>query len=133
MNGENMNNQEQLQQELAQFQHIKEQHQMLASHVGQMEFQTKEIDHTIEELEGVPDDTTIYKSAAGVLIKVKDRTALLKELGEKKETLDVRLKSMRNQEEQLKKRLQDMETDLSRKLQMLQAQQGMPSHGGMSG
>ena len=126
-----MNTQEQIQQEVTRFQQMKEQVQMLATHVGQMEFQVKEMDHTIEELGKVPDETVIYKSAAGVLIKVEDKKGLMEELGEKNETLGIRLKSMRSQEEQLKKGLQEMEADISRKIQMLQAQQGMCT--GMSG
>jgi prefoldin beta subunit len=119
-----MNEQEQIQQELLQFQQLKEQVQVLASHAGQMEMQLKEAGRAVEELQAVSDDTPVYKSAAGILIRVKDRKELMKELDEKRETMEVRLKSLKGQEEQLKKKLQEMEEDITRKLQVFQARQG---------
>ena len=127
MIGEKMNEQEQIQQELLQFQQLKEQVQILASHAGQMEMQLKEAGRAVEELQSVTDDTPVYKSAAGILIKVKDRKTLIKELDERKETMEVRLKSLKGQEEQLKKKLQEMEEELTKKLQVFQARQGMGS------
>ena len=105
---------------------------MLATHAGQMEFQLKETDHTIDELGKTSEGTPVYRSAGGVLIRVEDRDALVKELETNKETMDIRLKSLRRQEEELKKKLRELEADLTRKIQILQAGQGMGSPG-MSG
>jgi len=127
-----MSDQEQLQQEIAQFQQFKEQVQVLATHAGQMEFQLKETDHTIDELGNTSEGTPVYRSAGGVLIRVEDRDALVKELETNKETMDIRLKSLRRQEEELKKKLRELEADLTRKIQILQAGQGMGPPG-MSG
>jgi len=122
-----MNEQEEIQQELLQFQQLKEQVQVLASHAGQMEIQLTEAGHALEELQSVTDDTPVYKSAAGILIRVGDRKTLIQELDEKKETMEVRLKSLKGQEEQLKNKLQKMEEEITKKLQVFQARQGMGS------
>jgi prefoldin beta subunit len=92
-----------------------------------MEIQLTEAGHAIEELQSVSDDTPVYKSAAGILIRAGDRKTLIKELDEKKETMEIRLKSLKGQEEQLKKKLQEMEEDITKKLQVFQARQGMGS------
>jgi prefoldin beta subunit len=101
---------------LAQFQEITQRIQTFAAQRYSMEVQVKELERTIEELEKSKDDATIYRNVGSLLIQNKDRSALLAELKEQKETTDVRAKSFERQEKQLRERHSSLQKQIQAEL-----------------
>jgi len=98
----------QLQNQIAQYQQLQNQLQVLASQRVQLEAKLREIEGTLEELNKVSGDTPIYKSIGMLLVRQDDREALKKELEEHKETLTIRVKSLQKQEKALSGRYEDL-------------------------
>jgi len=94
----------QLQNQIAQYQQLQQQLQVLASQRVQLEAKLREIDGTLEELNKISNDAPIYKSIGMLLVRQDDREALKKELEEHKETLTIRVKSLQKQEKSLAER-----------------------------
>lgn len=101
---------------IAQFQEITQRIQQFAAQRYTMEVQVKELERTVEELEKSKDDAIIYRSIGSILIQSKDRAALLAELKEQKETMDVRAKSFERQEKQLRDRHATLQKQIQQEL-----------------
>lgn len=106
----------QLQNQLAQFQQLQQQLQLITTQRYQLETRLSEIDNTVEELKKLSDKTPIYKSIGSLLIKADDKEAIKKELNEQKETIEIRVKTLKRQEEHLRKRHEDLKQRLSEAL-----------------
>ena len=83
-----------LQQELLQFQQIQQQAQMIVQQRLQMELQLKETEKAIEEVSKLKGTPEIYKNIGPLLIK-SSKKDVSEELAEKKETLELRIKTDR--------------------------------------
>ena len=69
--------------------------------------------HALAELEKVSAETPIYKSVGSLLVRADDKEGVEKELSEKKETTDVRLKALDRQEKQLIEKYQALQQELT--------------------
>src|SRR5207253_1673128 len=98
----------QLQNQIAQYQQLQNQLQVLASQRVQLEAKLREIEATLEELNKLKGDTPVYKSIGMLLVRQDDREGLKKELEEHKETLTIRVKSLQKQEKSLSERYEDL-------------------------
>lgn len=98
----------QLQNQIAQYQQLQQQLQVLASQRVQLEAKLREIEGTLEELGKVADGTPIYKSIGMLLVRQDDREGLRKELEEHRETLTIRVKSVQKQEKSLSERYEQL-------------------------
>ena len=98
----------QLQNQIAQYQQLQNQLQVLGSQRVQIEAKLREIEQTLEELNKLSGDTPVYKSIGMILVRQEDREALKKELEEHKETLTIRVKSLQKQEKALSERYEDL-------------------------
>ena len=98
----------QLQNQIAQYQQLQQQLQVLASQRLQLEAKLREIEGTLEELNKVSAETPVYKSIGMLLVRQDDRESLKKELDEHKETLTIRVKSLQKQEKALAERYEDL-------------------------
>ncbi|HYY48030.1 MAG TPA: prefoldin subunit beta [Thermoplasmata archaeon] len=98
----------QLQNQIAQYQQLQNQLQVLGSQRVQIEAKLREIEQTLEELNKLSGDTPVYKSIGMILVRQDDREALKKELEEHKETLTIRVKSLQKQEKALSERYEDL-------------------------
>src|SRR5205809_6273743 len=98
----------QLQNQIAQYQQLQNQLQVLASQRVQLEAKLREIEGTLEELNKASGDTPIYKSIGTLPLRPDHREALKKELEEHKETLTIRVKSLQKQEKSLSERYNDL-------------------------
>jgi prefoldin beta subunit len=98
----------QLQNQIAQYQQLQNQLQVLGSQRVQLEAKLREIEQTLEELNKLAGDTPVYKSIGMLLVRQDDREALKKELEEHKETLTIRVKSLQKQEKALSERYEDL-------------------------
>ena len=98
----------QLQNQIAQYQQLQQQLQVLASQRLQLEAKLREVEGTLEELEKVSADVPIYKSIGMLLVRQDDRVSLKTELEEHKETLSIRVKSLQKQEKSLSERYEQL-------------------------
>jgi prefoldin beta subunit len=105
-----------LQNQIAQFQQLQQQLQSVLSQKFRLEAQLREAQMTVEELGKSPDKVIIYKSVGSLLIKASDKTSVLKEVEEDKETLEIRIKTLDRQEKSLREKYQVMQDQLSKAL-----------------
>src|SRR5439155_330508 len=77
----------QLQNQIAQYQQLQNQLQVLGSQRVQLDAKLREIEGTLEERGKIKDDTPVYKSIGMLLVKQDDRKALKKDVEEHKESL----------------------------------------------
>ena len=110
----------QVQNMLAQLQQVQQQLQMVVTQKVQLENSLKETESAIQEVEKVSDDTPIFKTVGTVLVKT-NKEQILKELKEKKDTFEIRIKALERQEEKLRERLQDLQKKIRTMLGGVQA------------
>ena len=114
-----------VQNQIAQFQQLTQQIQMVTTQRIQLEAQAKELERTVQELERAPEDALVFRNVGSLLVQTKDRPALLTELKEQKETLEVRVKTLDRQDKHLRERHQTLQTQIT---QALQPSAGAVSH-----
>lgn len=114
----------QLQNKLAQFQHMQQQIQVISSQKFQLEAQLRDTERAITELEKASKDTPIYKSVGSLMVKAEDKESVEKELSEKKETLDIRIKALDRQEKHLMEKYQTLQQELSKAIQGAKSTEG---------
>jgi len=107
-----------VQEDLANFQNLQRQLQMLTSQKMQTEAQKRETEASLDALRKAKAATDVYKAVGRILIKT-DIKDLKKDLGDDSETLDVRLKGIEKQE----KKVRDSALELQKKLQSALPQQ----------
>ena len=110
----------QVQNMIAQLQQVQQQLQMVVTQKAQLENSIKEVEDAIKEVEKAKDDDPIFKAVGTVLVKTK-KEEILKELKEKKETFEIRIKTLTRQEEKLKERLQELQKKIKSMLSGVQA------------
>ena len=101
----------QIQNQLAQLQQLQQQAQAVMTQKAQIEGLIRETDAALKELEKSPDDAVIYKSVGELLFK-SEKPKLLEELKEKKDMMDIRLKTMAKQEERIQGRFNQLQEQL---------------------
>lgn len=109
----------QIQNQLAQMQQIQQQAQALLQQKGQVEMMLRETERALEELNKSPEDAEVYRAAGELLIKAK-REDVLKDLEDKKDNFDVRLKSLSKQEERIQSRFNQLQEQIKQGLGKLQ-------------
>jgi prefoldin beta subunit len=107
-----------VQNQIAQFQQLTQQIQMVTTQKIQLEAQVRELDRTIIELEKVTDDSAAFKNVGSLLIQVKDRPRLITELKEQKETAEVRVKTIERQDKHLRERHKSLQDQITQALQV---------------
>ena len=115
-----------LQHQIGQYQQLQQQAQLVIMQKQNMEIQLKEIDNAINELDGAADDVSMYKSIGALFIHAKKDTTL-SELKENKESLEIRVASLRKQESKLTEKLKEMEQKITQKMNV--GKQGTPKAG----
>ena len=116
-----MTEQEELQNQILQFQQLQQQHESIASTRAQMEVQLKDVERAYDEVERLDEKTPIYKSIGSLMVKADGKLGVLKELLERKETLQIRVESFRKQEKTAEDMLKTLSTQIQEKLKASQA------------
>lgn len=93
------------QQVLMELQTFQQQMQTVLMQKESLSIQNMEIEKALEEL-GKSEHDDVYKAVGPILIK-STKKDLTKELNEKKETVDLRIKSLQKQEARLKDKLKE--------------------------
>lgn len=102
---------QQLQHQLGQYQQIRQQYQEIALQRRRLETQLSEAKMASEELQKVKEDDVIYKSIGNLMVKI-DKEKAEKDLAEKIETLELRIKVSQRQETKMVNRMKEMETKI---------------------
>ena len=119
---------QQIQHQLAQFQQTQQQAEAIANQKMQIDFQLKDTERALKEIEPLGEDAEVYKTVGSILVKT-EKTKLTEELKERKETLELRLKTLKRQEEKVTARLQELQGKLQSALQAQQQKGGGPRAG----
>jgi len=101
----------QVQHQLAQLQQVQQQAQALATQKAQVTSALNETEMALEELSKLEDDAVIYKNVGQLLIK-GERDSVATELTEKKETMELRVRTLEKQGERIQKRFQQLQEQL---------------------
>ncbi len=96
---------------------------MIATQRAQLEIQLKDIENAMKELEVLEEGSDVYKAIGNILIKV-DKEKIYNELKEKKETLEIRINTLKRQEEKLLEKLKEMQAKLQDSLKRFQQTSG---------
>ena len=102
------------QQALLELQAFQQQIQTVLIQKESLNIQNIEINKALEELEKVKKED-VFKAVGPILIK-SEKEKLKKELKERKETIDLRLKSLQKQENRLKEKLEECQEKLEESL-----------------
>jgi prefoldin beta subunit len=97
----------QVQNQLVRFQELQEQLKAIILRKQQFDLETKEVDKALTESKNLADDAVIYKSV-GVLLFKTDKAKIVTELTERKEELELRVKTIEKQEQRLKLQLEEL-------------------------
>ncbi|MEM2727080.1 MAG: prefoldin subunit beta [Archaeoglobaceae archaeon] len=108
----------QVQNLVAQLQQVQQQLQLVVSQKAQVEAMLEEAKQALEELQNITDETPIYKAVGSILVK-ESKGKVVQELTEKKDSFEIRIKTLERQEERLRERF----AELQKKLQGLLGQQ----------
>lgn len=107
----------QVQNQLAQLQQVQQQAQMLIGQKNQVSMMLKDTEMALKELEKLDEDSIIYKNVGEILIKA-NKNKTLEELTEKKDMLDLRLKTLSRQEERVQNRYKQLQEQIKQSLSM---------------
>ena len=98
------------QQVLLDLQACQQQMQTVLIQKESLNIQNMEIEKALEELKKVKNEE-VFKAVGPILIK-SEKAKLQKELEERKETIDLRLKSLQKQENRMKERMEESQKKL---------------------
>jgi len=101
-----------MQQALLQLQSLQQHLQSIVIQKESIGIQSMEIDKALDELSKLKEGETVYKAVGPILVKT-DKDSLAAELSEKKEMLEVKLKSLESQGQKVKDKI----TELQKKVQ----------------
>ncbi|HEX58929.1 MAG TPA: prefoldin subunit beta [Methanomicrobia archaeon] len=101
----------QVQNQLMQLQQLQMQLQAIARQKMQVEAMLKDVELALEELEKLSDDAVIYRNVGELMIKAS-KAEVKEDLTDKKETYDLRLKTLERQEERMQKRFQQLQQQI---------------------
>ena len=116
----------QLQDQIMKLQQVQQQVELLVNQRMQLERELKEVERAVTELEQLdPANAVVYKTIGAILVKA-DRDKVQEELKDRKETLEMRIKTITRQEERAK-------SDYEEKRKVIQASLQQSKMGDMGG
>ncbi|MCS7364222.1 MAG: prefoldin subunit beta [archaeon GB-1867-035] len=100
---------------LIRLQELQEQLRLLSLRRQQLEFQLREVEHALDQVKDLSADVELYKSTGYVMFRTS-KEQIVDELTDKKETLELRLKTIEKQEKLVRKEFEELRRDLSKML-----------------
>ncbi len=101
----------QVQNLVAQLQQLQQQLQAVITQRAQVEALLRDTEQALQELEKIGEDAPVYKAVGNILVREK-KEDVVKELTEKKETYEIRIKTLQRQEEKLRERFAETQKKL---------------------
>jgi len=95
----------------------------------QYEAELREVDKAISEIEKLPQDAKIFKSVGNFLIQ-QSKDVALQELRDRKELLELHVKTLAKQESLLREQLEKLKEELNKELARLRGGQEAAKGGG---
>ena len=111
----------QIQNQLGQLQQIQQQLQLVTQQRTQIDLRLKDTERALEELKKTTEKTPIYKSIGSLLIRAPTKQSIEKELTENKETLEIRKKTLEQQEGRFKEKSQELQSKIQNALSLSKA------------
>lgn len=96
-----------VQNKLVRLQQLQEQLRLVLVQKQSAELELREVSRVAEEVSKLEEKSSLYKSIGHVLLKT-DRESVLNELNDRKEVLELRIKTLSRQEEYLSKQIEDL-------------------------
>ena len=109
-----------VQEQVNLFRQMQQQIQNLSQQVSQMDMTIGETKRTLEEIEDIDNDATLYRAIGSVMKKIDDNTILVKDLNDEKERMEIRNNSLKNQIEKMNVEIAEMQAKLEPVLQSIQ-------------
>ncbi len=106
-----------IQNDIKQFQRLQQELGAVQQQRLQMDLKLRELSHTLEELQAIPEEAPIYRPIGGLLVRAQTKTEVQTLLSDEKETLEIRLKAVERQENHLKERYTTMQKEITEALQ----------------
>ncbi|MGC8584640.1 MAG: prefoldin subunit beta [Thermoplasmata archaeon] len=100
-----------LQEKVKQAQNIQQQLESIVAQKYQIDLKIKEIEKTLEELTKVEENQRIYRMSGSILIEIKDKEKLKKDLEEEKEMLTIRSNTLEKQKKMLEDKYGEIEKE----------------------
>ncbi|MFA5772170.1 MAG: prefoldin subunit beta [Thermoplasmata archaeon] len=107
-----------IQNQIAQLQQLQQQTQMAMNQKYQMEVRLSEVKAAVDELQKPSENRVIYKGIGDLMVKVENVDELSKELSEEKETIPIRIKTLENQEKQMKEKLKALQEQITNSMKL---------------
>ena len=107
----------QVQERLQRLQNLQNTYQQLLVQKQSYEMEKMESETALETLKNVAADSTVYKSVGAVLVE-KPRDDVVKELDDRVELLEMRLKVLVKQEDKTKEKMTSIQATLQKELGM---------------
>jgi prefoldin beta subunit len=111
----------QIQNQLGQLQQMQQQLQLVTQQRTQIDLRIKDTERALEELKKTPEKTPIYKSIGSLFIRIPTKQSIEKELKENKETLEIRKKTLEQQEGRFKEKSQELQSKIQNALSLSKA------------
>jgi prefoldin beta subunit len=118
-----------LQSDLEKLQALQDQLNSVRVRKQQFESELKEVERAISEIEKVPTDGKVYKIVGSFLVLVTKDQAL-QELKDRRELLELHIKTLSRQESMLMKQIEDLRNQINEALAKLQGGTGAVKGGG---
>ncbi|MBC7081698.1 MAG: prefoldin subunit beta [Thermoplasmatales archaeon] len=109
----------QVQNQLRQLQQLQQQIELLIQQKLQVEIRLRDTEDALEELNKLEENADVYKGVGNLIIK-SEKSKLIKELQEEKESLEIRKKTMEAQENRLRERINDLQSKIQEALKTTQ-------------
>ncbi len=100
-----------LQHKLMRLQQLRDQLQTITLRRQQLELELREVEGALDELNKLAAETIVYKST-GILFYKTERDKMVSELTDRKETLELRVKTLHHQEDSSKKQFEEYRKQL---------------------
>ena len=114
-----MDIQQNVQEQLNQFQQVQQQAQSVAMQKQTVNLQINESKKALDELSKTSDDQEVYKTAGSLLIKTT-KAESESELKDSIEMLEIRAKTIEKQEKRIANRLEELQTSIQTAMNQMQ-------------
>ncbi len=104
-----------IEQQYKRLQQLSSQVRVLQTQLTQLELQFRETETALKELNNLDEGATVYKNV-GMLFFKTEQPVLKSDLEDRKETLDLRVKTLQKQEERSREKFEELQERLKRQL-----------------
>jgi len=104
-----------IEQQYKRLQQLSSQVRVLQTQLTQLELQLRETENALKELDNLDEGATVYKNV-GMLFFKTEQPVLKSDLEDRKETLDLRVKTLQKQEERSREKFEELQERLRRQL-----------------